>query len=270
MVTNQQVEDAFNRALGGLLHPLLRSFEVRSENINVFRGSASTKRPDVLLTAPGRSPVAIECEFRAGVNVEREAKARLGQEVEGQVRPVEAAIAVAYPPQIRTVRDAEILNAVEQAELQYAVHYIGNVRFPQQGWMRGSVPDLAEMVSLISVPQQSVQKSIEALTHGIEVAATHLDELASTRKGAARQIARIMEMPESPQSRRIACSVLANALIFQEKLAGVTENYKQVSETSGPGVDNRSVRPSTCGRDTRRQLLAHIRHRQGRTGCGRE
>ena len=238
MVTNQQVEDAFNRALGGLLRPLLRSFEVRSENINVFRGSASRKKPDVLLTAPGKSPVAIECEFRAGVNVEREARERLGHEVEGQIRPVEAAIAVAYPPEIRAVSDAEIPNAVEQAELQYAVHYVGGVRFPQRGWMRGSVPDLAEMVSLVSVPQQSVQKSIEALTHGIEVAATHLDEMASTRAGAARQVARIMEMPESRQSRRIACSVLANALIFQEKLAGVTENYHQVSETSGPGVDN--------------------------------
>ena len=77
MVTNQQVEDAFNRALGGLLRPMLRSFEVRSENINVFKAGASAKRPDVLLTAIGRSPVAIECEFRAGVRVEREAKERL-------------------------------------------------------------------------------------------------------------------------------------------------------------------------------------------------
>ena len=238
MVTNQQVEDAFNRALGGLLRPMLRSFEVRSENINVFKAGASAKRPDVLLTAIGRSPVAIECEFRAGVRVEREAKERLGLEVEGQVQSVEAAIAVAYPPQIRKVPDAEIVDAVEQAELQYAVHYMNNRRFPRQGWMQGSVVDIAEMVSLVSVPQQSVQRSIEALTHGIEVAATHLDEMASARRAAARQVAQIMEMPEGRQSRRIACSVLANALIFQEKLAGVTDNYKQVSETSGPGVDN--------------------------------
>ena len=238
MVTSQQVEDAFNRALGGLLHPMLRSFEVRSENINVFRGGASTKRPDVLLTAPGRSPVVIECEFRAGVRVEREAIERLGQEVEGQVRSVEAAIAVAYPPQIRGVPDEQIIDAVERAELQYAVHYRNNLRFPQRGWMRGSVADIAEMVNLVSVPQQSVERSIEALTHGIEVAATHLDEMSSARRAAARKVARIMEMPEGRQSRRIACSVLANALIFQEKLAGVTEHYRQVSETSGPGVDN--------------------------------
>ena len=104
--------------------------------------------------------------------------------------------------------------------------------------MHGTVTDLAEMVNLVSVPQQSVQKSINALTHGIEIASTHLDEMAAKRKAAAQRVAQIMEMPDSKQSRRIACSVLANAMIFQDKLAGVAEHYQQVSETSGPEEQN--------------------------------
>ena len=238
MVQHRQVEDGCNRALAGLLRPMLGSFSIRSENLRMFRGDDNRGKPDILLTSPGRSPVVIECELRAGIQVEREALGRLGEGVEGEARNVEAAIAVAYPPGLRETPDALLPDAISKAELQYAVHYANKVRFPEHGWMNGTVTDLAEMVNLVSVPQQSVQKSINALTHAIEIASTHLDEMAAKRKAAARRIAQIMEMPDSKQSRRIACSVLANAMIFQDKLAGVAEHYQQVSETSGPEEQN--------------------------------
>ena len=91
---------------------MLGSFSIRSENLGMFRGEDNQRKPDILLTSPGRSPVVIECEFRAGANLERETLARLGERVEGEAREVEAAIAVAYPPGLREIPDARIAEAI--------------------------------------------------------------------------------------------------------------------------------------------------------------
>ena len=238
MVQHHQEEDAFNRELGGLLRPMLQPFEVRSENLQVLTGENQRKKPDILITAPGRSPVTVECEYQTGIRLEREARARLGAGVQGHPRPVEASIALAYPPGIRGTPDEEIRAALEHAEFEYAIHHSERERFPRKGWMKGSAADLAEMVNLASVPQRSVQRSIEALSEGIELAATHIDEMATDRPAASAQVANIMEMPDGRQTRRIACSILANALIFQEKLAGVAERYLQTAETSGMAAEN--------------------------------
>ena len=238
MVQHLQEESPFNRELGGLLRPMLRPFEVRAENLQVLTGKNQRKKPDILITAPRMSPVTIECEYRTGARLEREARARLGAGVQGYPRPVEASIALAYPPGIRGTPDEEIRAVLEHAEFEYAIHHSERERFPKKGWMKGNVADLAEMVSLASLPQRSVQRSIEALSEGIELAATHLDEMARDRPAASAQVAHIMEMPDSPQTRRIACSILANALIFQEKLAGVSEGYLQTAETSSIAAQN--------------------------------
>ena len=63
--------------MGTLLQGMLPRSDVRSENTQAIYGHPGL-RPDILITAPGRSPVVIEAEYMPAANVQAEAKDRLG------------------------------------------------------------------------------------------------------------------------------------------------------------------------------------------------
>ena len=95
---------------------MLDKATVRSENTKVIEGHAGLQ-PDILVTATGRSPVVVEAEYDPAQNVEPEAKDRLGLKVNGQTRPIEAAIALRYPEAVGNAADLPI--AVRDATLRY-------------------------------------------------------------------------------------------------------------------------------------------------------
>ena len=88
-----QTEPSANNALGSILQGMLGKATVRSENTQIIQGHAGLQ-PDILVTATGRSPVVIEAEYDPAQNVEPEARDRLNLRVNGQTRPIEAAIAL--------------------------------------------------------------------------------------------------------------------------------------------------------------------------------
>ena len=102
-----QVEGNANNVLGNLLRPMLGKASVLFESNRVIAGQ-SGKRPDILITSPGRSPVVIEAEYDPARTVEPEARERLGMPVQNATRPIEAAIALRYP---EVVDDADDLLA---------------------------------------------------------------------------------------------------------------------------------------------------------------
>ena len=58
----RQSEPSVNNALGSILDRMLPTFAVRSEQLRQIVNRPALK-PDVLITAPGLAPVAIEAEF---------------------------------------------------------------------------------------------------------------------------------------------------------------------------------------------------------------
>ena len=76
----RQTEPNANNALGSLLQNMLSRGQVRSENTRAITGQPGL-RPDIIITAPGRSPVVIEAEYMPARTVEPEATSRLGLEV---------------------------------------------------------------------------------------------------------------------------------------------------------------------------------------------
>ena len=91
-----QTEPNANSAMGGLLQTMLPRSEVRSENTKAIVGHPGLQ-PDILIAAPGRSPIVIEAEYMPAATVEPEAKGRLGLEAEVDGRIIEAVIALRYP-----------------------------------------------------------------------------------------------------------------------------------------------------------------------------
>ena len=231
-----QTEPSANTTLGNLLQGMLGKADVRSENTSVIQGHAGLQ-PDILITATGRSPVVIEAEYDPAQNVEPEARARLGLHVTGQTRPIEAAIALRYP---EAVGDAHDLSAaIREATLRYCVFTAESnetVRFPQSGWLDGSVTDLADLVRLVSVPQNAVDQAATFLQEGIDDAANILEEMHVARPAITAEVATLLGMDNVPQTRRMACAIVANAMIFHERIAGMHQGIQPLNLVCGNSV----------------------------------
>ena len=230
-----QTEPNANNALGQLLRKMMRGSQILSENTQTFPDYPG-RHADVLVVAPGRSPVAIEAEYLPAPEAEDDAAGRLGLRVAHEPRPVEAAIALRYPAEIEQAYDLE--EAIGDCQLSYCVLYEDGTRFPESGWLEGGAEDLADLTRLVSVPQKEVEAAADYLQQGIEIAAIVLDEMDKTSPGIPQSLARTLGMANVPQTRRMACAIIANALIFHERIAGMYEGIRPLNLVCGPEVSN--------------------------------
>ena len=231
-----QAEGNANNVLGNLLRPMLGKASVLFESSRVIAGQ-SGKRPDILITSPGRSPVVIEAEYDPARTVEPEARERLGMPVRNATRPIEAAIALRYPAGVDDAYDQRAV--IAEAALSYCVYTVEGdtiARFPQSGWLDGSVTDLADLVRLVSVPQNAVDRAADYLEQGINDAASILEEMHAIRPAITAEVAALLGMDNVPQTRRMACAIIANAMIFHERIAGMHEGIGALRSVCGPDV----------------------------------
>ena len=231
----RQTEPNANNALGDMLRGMMPGGEVRSENTQTFIDHPG-RHADVLIVAPGRSPVVVEGEYEPAAEVEKDASERLGLRVQGAPRTVEAAIALRYP---KTVEDAYDLRlALVETRLTYCVLHQDGSRFPESGWLGGSVSDLADIARLVSVPHKAVEQAANTLEQGIGQAATRLEEMAKLRPNVTPIIARLLGMSDVPQTRRMACAIIANAMVFHQRIVGMHQGVKPLRLVCGPNVAN--------------------------------
>ena len=234
----RHTELTVNSALGSLLGTMMHAMDVRSENTRVI-ADAPALQPDIILSTSGRSPVVVEAEYDPANTVEADATQRLGLPVTIHPRPIEAAVALRYPSELEDVDDLH--TALRDTRLSYCVFTRGTRglnRFPESGWLGGTAADLADLIRLVSVPQRAVDEAAAALQEGIEGAARLMDEVDKIRPGITKTIANILGMTNVPQTRRMACAIIANAMVFHERLAGMHEEVKPLSLLSGNGVIN--------------------------------
>lgn len=228
-----QVEANANGALGALLRRMLPGATIRSEHAGLLVGHAG--RPDLLVTASGASPVVIEAEYEPAATVEKEARSRLHRKVVGEARPIEAVVALRYPA---ALKDAyEIEPALRDAGLRFATLHADGTRFPRSGWLEGSVEDLSDFVRLVGEPQESVRVAAAAMEEAIEEVAWRLDEYSVLRPFLSDEIAARLGLDESPQTRRMAAAILANAVVFHQRLAGIVEGVRTPAEVCGGVID---------------------------------
>ena len=216
--TSRQAESSANTVLGMLLQDMMRGAAVRYENTQVIDGHPGL-RPDIIITDSQRSPVVVEAEHMPARSVEREAVDRLGLAVVGDTRVIEAAIALRYPEDLESAPD--IAEALADARSEYCVHYKDGGRFPASGWISGSASDLADLIRLVSVSESEVDAATDILEQGIDRAVAVLDDVGSLRPRIAQEIERLLGMPDPAAARRMACAIVANALIFHERIAGM-------------------------------------------------
>ena len=114
----------------------------------------------------------------------------------------------------------------------------GLKRFPESGWLEGSVEDIADLVRLSSLPQRAVDTASNALERGIDGAEHRLAETAELRPATAQDIADLLGMANVRQTRRMACAIIVNALIFHERLSGMYPDVQPIDLVCGRSVEN--------------------------------
>ncbi len=100
---------------------------------------------------------------------------------------------------------------------------------------------MADLARLVSVPQKAVEQAAGTLEQGIGQAASRLEEMAKLRPSVTPVIARLLGMSDVPQTRRMACAIIANAMVFQQRIAGM---HHEVSTYgfAGPSVSPLGIR----------------------------
>ena len=256
----QQTEQNANNALGALLRRMLPRYDVLYENTRQIVNRPGL-RPDVLITTPGRSPVVVEAEYMPAYTAETEAKDRLGLEVVGTARHIDAAIALRYPADIKDAYHIDA--AVSDARLSYCVLHSDGTRFPESGWLDGSVEDLSDLIRLVSVPQRAVDEAADALEKGIDRTASILSQLAQSRpQVVVASIAGLLGMSDVIQTYRMAGAIVANAMVFHERIAGMHNVKSPLPALLHTGQQSQRQTSSTPGPTILKdQLLAHLRHR---------
>ena len=220
--------------LAHLLRGMTGAAAVEPEPTGIFPGG---RRPDILITAQGRSPVVIEARRMPADNLEEDAIARFELNAVIKGRELESVAALYYPEDMISLdadtplQYAAFTRRPGEKPAEYRV-----IRFPASGLIRGKAGDLAEFIRLISVPQNAVDQAAQALQAGIEIAAEILDEMDQLRPFISPRIAALLGMENVPQTRRMACAIIANALVFHERLSGIHGGISNLREVCGPDV----------------------------------
>ena len=221
-------EHTINTALGEVLQELRpNSWNVRAEERGALRNGA--KRPDVLIIEPAGWPVVIEAERENYAGAEQDALARLGETVTGASGRIESAIALVYSPDVCEQTGGRALRAAlcQTDALEYALYTATSgdavERLPETGWLRGNVRDLAMLAQRAAIPAQRVERLVDALEHGVYSAENEFNRKHRDHTGdhLGPEIAEILGQSDDQggQTRRMAMTVLINALIFHESLA---------------------------------------------------
>jgi len=197
---------------------------VRSENIDVLKSSG--KRPDILITEPNVSPVIVETEILPAITVEADARQRLGEHLSPSGRRILSSLAVRLPVRLRDFSGQLLKNEILNASDFEIALYTGEnpeacTRWPQHGWVRGNATDLSILIQSAAVPPAVIEEAANKLVEGVSEAAALLTDMAIAHPGAIRKISEELRQQddERGQTRRMATTILANALVFHESLA---------------------------------------------------
>jgi surface antigen len=220
-------EHTINDALAGILKKTRRAWQdsnvVRSENTGMLKGSHA--QPDILLIEPNVSPVVIETEVLPANTVESDAISRLGEQVRVTGRTILSSVAVRLPVRLRTKQGTLLRSELVSAnDIEMALYTgsdpSGYSRWPRSGWIPGGISDLSILAQSASVPPDIIDEAANQLVSGVSEAAGLLAEMAKVHPGAIHKISEELCQEASDQTRRMAATMLANAFVFQETLAG--------------------------------------------------
>ncbi len=240
-MTDTTHEHTINTALGEVLAQLRRSWRTRSERTGKVLVEGG--RPDILIEEASGWPVVIEAERGNYTSAENDAKDRLNLTVVTTGRSIETAIALVYPELLHNLDGSALRNAIRGTNEFEFVLYTHNEdgppsRLPSDGWITGGVRDLAMLVHRAAVPPPRIDALATELEDGVRRAANEFTLRHAHGSELGNRIAGVLGQDDDTegQTRRMAMTVIANALVFHESLAEVEFNVPVRGTDANRGV----------------------------------
>ncbi len=236
----RQTEGSINLDLAAALrqlHPAWNEQTVLAESTDVLTEGAGRK-PDIVITNTARSGgVIIETEVAPARTVESDALARLGGTFSADGSPVEQVLAVRIPIAARTP-------GTQLASLKYSYKVCTKGTefvswFPANGWLEGTLSDLAGFVETVAVSPRQLAEGVNVLESGVRQAATIIRSgMEETYPAGLEQMAAILHQRDGEQTTRMAAAIIANALTVHSAIAAVDPDIRGLTEPSMRGYDN--------------------------------
>ena len=241
--TEHTINDELARLLRGTRCIWNSAKVVSSEETGQLKGSSG--RPDILILEPNVCPVVIETEVFPGATVEADALFRLGSELRSTGRRILSSIALRLPERLRDkAGDALHHDLASATDLEVALYTgstsSGATRWPGSGWMVGTVADLSILAQSASVPPDVIDEAASNLVAGVGEAAGILSDIAREKGDALREVAEELFQEDGEQTRRMAATILANAFVFHESLAGKIAGIYSIDELRGKKKFNKA------------------------------
>lgn len=114
-------------------------------------------------------------------------------------------------------------------------------RFPKEGWLTGSVADIATAIRVRATPISKIEEAVQTLKNGVNHAAARAEQTIQERPDIGKRIANILVQDPGKQTLQMAMLIIGNAFVFQSLLAHkpgmeivpslseITEEYKNLS-----------------------------------------
>jgi hypothetical protein len=222
---------------------------VSSENTEAILRKKAL-RPDILILEPGVPPICLETEFEPANSVEADAAGRLGEVTAKTGGVIQVVLAIKMPARFKKTSATKFLGELRKAsDFAYCVltgssptHYD---RWPAKGYVRGSLRSLFTTIQGAAIPQSFIQKGADALELGAAEIAANLNSMVATHAGVVTKISAALKQEANLQTFRMAATILINALVFQENLAGRSDGLEDVQSldemNSGSGMTKAMV-----------------------------
>ena len=221
-------ETQLNGRIATLLDRMNVRWRVLAETRGAFAGSQG--QPDMVVAPVGGRPVVIENEYMPARTLEPEAVGRLGEvldtDISASAGNVNAVVALRSPLDLNRCSshdevDARLSGGVM---LEYAL-YSGKSsdeysRFPSQGFISGTLKDLAHFVSQASVPEEVLEEAIEVFAKGVRGVAVNLKWACEEGDNLEPALVEILKQDYSEQTLRMGAAIMLNALMFHDALSG--------------------------------------------------
>ena len=237
------LESQLNGRIATLLGRMAPRWSVYGENRGAFQGSQ--RQPDILIVQPGAQPVVIENEYLPAHTVESEALDRLGESLDPSVVQasgrINAAVALRSPVALHDCAGLDDVDRMleQGVTLEYALFAgpggVDRTRFPKSGFIPGSIKDLAAFVEFAATPEDAVQRAVTILEDGVQDAAAILRQAEQLSGDTQMAIPEYLKQPYGEQTLRMAATIMVNALVFHQNLAG-QHGVRNLEQIASDGV----------------------------------
>lgn len=206
---------------------------------------------DIVITPIGGGaghPVVLETEYEPASTVNNDALDRIGAVLERSGHTVEQVVAVKIPVRLATVSPADLPIELSTAKLGYRLvrqpHGTAKaIWFPEAGWIKGTVDDLAGFCERIALNEHLVDQAANLLEQEISNVTRGLHDQLDLNRGAVfRKIAEALHQDDDSQTIRMGVTVIANALLFQMTIAGTEHALNNGSLYMVPSLDTNDSR----------------------------